>query len=243
MRRLAIELDALRTVVLTPRGGGTDVHDLASRIRRCNTKLCEVDQVTALAAAREVALAPSQCVTLLKRASVEDADEAAGLATAAGELVSILSGCGVHQCPFATRSTSLRLCYQQQSTGTHGRVWRAAHVAACACEDGWGGVSVVDERRLIEIGCGTGAVGLACAALGASSVWLTDIDEGALALTRSNVALNGLESRVAHVGAFDVMDPSAWPGDAAQPAAAAPGERFGCVIAADGGCAGDSNTG
>ena len=45
---------------------------------------------------------------------------------------------------------------------------------------------------VIELGCGTAAVGLACAALSCSEVVLTDVDEAALLLAQRNAVLNGL---------------------------------------------------
>ena len=47
----------------------------------------------------------------------------------------------------------------------------------------------------MEIGCGTASCGLACAALGASAVWLTDWDDDALSIARRNAECNGLDDR------------------------------------------------
>jgi len=58
----------------------------------------------------------------------------------------------------------------------------------------------VANKRLIELGSGTGIVGLACMQLGAQSVCLTDLDVQ-LPLIRRNASLNGYvvdESEVAH---------------------------------------------
>ena len=46
-------------------------------------------------------------------------------------------------------------------------------------------------KDVLELGAGTGAVGLACAALGARSVTMTDRDEATLALMHANARLNG----------------------------------------------------
>ena len=52
------------------------------------------------------------------------------------------------------------------------RLWPAAHLAAELCTDGR--LFPVAGRRVLEIGCGVGLSGLACAACGAVSVELTD---------------------------------------------------------------------
>ena len=233
---LCESLDALRTVLLSgPARVG--VATLAAQLRACNAALLESSQEEALDAARQVALHASDCLPLLRRAASADPDDEAGLAAAAADIIGTLSGSGTHTFCFApVPSVHLSLRYTPQTTGTHGRVWRAAHVAARACDVGWGGVRLVGAR-VLELGCGTGALGLACAALGAASVWLTDVDEGALALARSNVALNALDTRVTHVGHLDVMQPE-WEAAVAAAGAAAPvpvasGPTFDVVLAAD----------
>jgi predicted nicotinamide N-methyase len=45
-----------------------------------------------------------------------------------------------------------------------------------------------------QVGCGTGAVGLSCAAIGAAEVVLTDLDEDVLALAQRCAALNELNN-------------------------------------------------
>ena len=52
------------------------------------------------------------------------------------------------------------------------------------------GQSVVKERRVLELGCGTGLCGIACAVMGAQSVVLSDL-EYALRGARRNIELNG----------------------------------------------------
>ena len=70
--------------------------------------------------------------------------------------------------------------------GTGGVVWPAASVLCrwMAKQPGFRGSSV------LEIGCGTGAVGLFAAGLGATRVLLTDGSEGALENAKKNISLN-----------------------------------------------------
>lgn len=81
----------------------------------------------------------------------------------------------------------------EEADGTFARLWPTALVLArYLCEN----PSLVAGQRVIELGAGSGAVGLVCAALGATSVTLTDVPE-ALPLIESNVAHNPrLASRV-----------------------------------------------
>jgi len=57
---------------------------------------------------------------------------------------------------------------------------------------------------LIDYGCGSGVLGIAARRLGAGRVVAVDIDPAALAATRDNAALNGVELEVADP---DVVDP------------------------------------
>ena len=70
------------------------------------------------------------------------------------------------------------------------RCGAAARLGIGAFATGWAGLRV-EGRVILELGCGTGAVGLACAHLGASEVWCTDTDADALGLAARNAAANG----------------------------------------------------
>jgi 2-polyprenyl-3-methyl-5-hydroxy-6-metoxy-1,4-benzoquinol methylase len=69
---------------------------------------------------------------------------------------------------------------------TGGWLWPAALVLCrwLATADG------IQGSRVLELGCGTGAVGLYAAALGASEVMMTDVVPAVLALATANVELN-----------------------------------------------------
>ncbi|KAJ0394093.1 hypothetical protein P43SY_001055 [Pythium insidiosum] len=53
---------------------------------------------------------------------------------------------------------------------------------------------VLHGKRVIELGCGPGLVGIVAAHLGAASVLVTDGDEASVALTSANISLNGLDA-------------------------------------------------
>eukprot|EP01045_Picozoa_sp_COSAG04_P023065 COSAG04_NODE_2687_length_3737_cov_193.453546_3_plen_342_part_00 len=85
--------------------------------------------------------------------------------------------------------------------------------------------SLLRGKTVLELGCGTGLVALACAALGARRVVATDNDATVLALAKRNVAAHpGLAPAVA-------VQEYAWGGDEA--AIAALGGPFDLVIGAD----------
>lgn len=90
---------------------------------------------------------------------------------------------------------------------------------------GWGGLRV-EGARILEVGCGTGAVGLACAAMGAEHVWITDVDSAALDLAAANAERNGLRGNVT-LCTLDMHDDS----PAARPAELSP--AFDLLLAAD----------
>ena len=50
--------------------------------------------------------------------------------------------------------------------------------------------------RVLDIGCGSGILGIAAAVLGASSVTAADVDEKAPEIVAANAALNGVEERI-----------------------------------------------
>jgi len=81
----------------------------------------------------------------------------------------------------------LSSCEEVGETAVQGghAVWRGAQLlSACISQ------FIVKGDAVLELGCGVGLVGLICAALGAKKVWLTDRDQGALALCQQSIAVN-----------------------------------------------------
>ena len=232
---LRAKLDELRTDLLLSRGArAVDARTLAARIHSCNLHFIECSQEAALDVAESVALKLSHCLPLLQRAAAADPDDETGLTAASSAMINTLGGSGMHTYTFSpVPSVRLRLRSMPQATGTHGRVWRAAGVLARACADGWGGVRVAGAH-VVELGCGTAAAGLACASLGAAATWLTDVEEGALELARTNAALNRLTEciRVCHVDVERVGElGEGWP--AVDGGAAADDAEAGVAASAD----------
>jgi ribosomal protein L11 methyltransferase len=60
----------------------------------------------------------------------------------------------------------------------------------------WAGQSLLDGVRVLDVGCGSGILGIAAALLGAGEVFAIDTDPIAVEATRANAALNGLGDRL-----------------------------------------------
>lgn len=58
---------------------------------------------------------------------------------------------------------------------------------------------IVAGRRVLDLGCGSGLVAIAAMQAGAARVLAVDVDDFALAATRLNAALNGVEVEVAQI--------------------------------------------
>lgn len=61
--------------------------------------------------------------------------------------------------------------------------------------------------RLLDLGCGTGCIGLSLAKLGGFAPTLTDISPACLALTLRNAARLGVDVRIAHGDLFEALTP------------------------------------
>ena len=107
--------------------------------------------------------------------------------------------------------------------GTNRRLWPAACVLSTYLSRH---PEVVQGKRVIELGAGSGAVGLACAALGASHVVLTDCSD-ALPLIHDNVSRNA-----PHLSADVQVRPCLW-GDESHVAALIEDGVYDVVIACE----------
>ncbi len=70
------------------------------------------------------------------------------------------------------------------------------HPTTALCLD-WLDAHVRAGATVLDYGCGSGVLGIAALALGASNAWATDNDPQALVATRSNAELNGAAERLA----------------------------------------------
>ena len=113
------------------------------------------------------------------------------------------------------------------------RVWSCARLLAEWLANRSGGGEddgagpIVVGRDVLELGAGTGAVGLTCAALGASSVTMTDRDEATLALMHTNARING------HYDASSTCEVCVQGLDWGDPATYIQGASYDLVVAAD----------
>lgn len=67
---------------------------------------------------------------------------------------------------------------------------------------------ITSGMKVLDVGCGSGILGIAALKMGASSVTGTDLDESAVAGTRENAALNGLTEEDFHVILGNILDDS-----------------------------------
>lgn len=70
------------------------------------------------------------------------------------------------------------------------------HPTTALCLEWLANSKAVAGAQVIDYGCGSGILALAAARLGAKRVWAVDIDETALAVTRENMAKNGISDRI-----------------------------------------------
>ena len=160
-------------------------------------------------------LNPSILVPLLRRAtrlSCKDPELGERLLDAIGTLIASLSGHGEHTYRIdlgaAVAGAPLLLRHVPGGQAIGVRFWPVARLLIGACAAGWAGLRIAG-RTVLELGCGTGAVGIACAALGSSEVWCTDSDIDALVLAARNATANGAIGNGAaavRVGKLDVCN-------------------------------------
>ena len=109
------------------------------------------------------------------------------------------------------------------------RVWSCARLLSSWLASPAIASTFVRDRDVLELGAGVGAVGLTCAALGASSVTMTDRDPATLSLSHANAQINGHYSGVSpcdvSVIALDWDDVSSYLSDETN--------GYGLIVAAD----------
>jgi ribosomal protein L11 methyltransferase len=69
------------------------------------------------------------------------------------------------------------------------------HPTTAMCLD-WLAAECMDDRTVVDYGCGSGILAVAAAKLGARCVWAVDHDPQALEATRRNAAVNAVDARV-----------------------------------------------
>ena len=98
---------------------------------------------------------------------------------------------------FVVGSTSLSLIEGSYATGGVGRfVYAAATALGTLIAEQVPDVPAVAGRRVLELGCGVGLVGLVAAACGASSVLMTDNSLASVECARQNAARNEVSDTV-----------------------------------------------
>ena len=192
-------------------------HDeIVASLRALTSLLASVSPEVAARAISDADATPSIVLPLLKHQNESVVEEA-------GHLIAALGGHGTYTRVerVAGEDRPLRLWVQPAQVGTGATLWRSARaiVADEIC-----GPLMAEGRDVLELGCGVGLVGLACARCGAESVVLTDSRPEVLQLATNNARRNDLgDVRVAHL---DWAAPEA-------SALAAEGARFSLVVAAD----------
>ena len=69
------------------------------------------------------------------------------------------------------------------------------HATTALCLD-WLAAAKLEDRRVLDYGCGSGILAIAAAKLGAAHVTAVDIDSQALRATRENAARNAVDDRI-----------------------------------------------
>jgi len=65
---------------------------------------------------------------------------------------------------------------------------------------------LVEGKRVLDFGCGSGIAGIAAGLAGADEVWMADLDQNALIAAKVNGALNGIDINVVAHGDWPEVD-------------------------------------
>jgi len=81
------------------------------------------------------------------------------------------------------------------------------HETTDSCLEFMENMTEIEAARILDLGSGTGILAIAALKLGAKDAVCVDIESQAVEAARANCALNGLESRVAHItGTLEEVD-------------------------------------
>ena len=61
--------------------------------------------------------------------------------------------------------------------------------------EAWGDSSLLTDKRILDVGCGSGVLAIAALKLGAREAWCLDSDYTAIRAVRENLAMSGVSSR------------------------------------------------
>mmetsp|Transcript_44760 Transcript_44760/g.74247 ORF Transcript_44760/g.74247 Transcript_44760/m.74247 type:complete len:393 (+) Transcript_44760:71-1249(+) len=179
---LAVTDEKLLDIALSPRCSqrATEIVPMLQKAREVLQSVGQQAAAEALAKNRHISA--SKVLPLLRHEDPLVVD-------AAEQLLAQISGHGhfLEQVMVGKLSLKLRT---RGFAGIACRLWASGKAAAKACAERR--YFDVTGKRVLELGCGVGIVGITCAALGAKHVVLTDCDPSALELARLSAELNGV---------------------------------------------------
>ena len=70
------------------------------------------------------------------------------------------------------------------------------HETTFSCVEELEKISITEETKVLDLGCGTGILSIAAAKMGAQSVTALDTEQNAVKTTVNNMKLNGVENKI-----------------------------------------------